>query len=510
MSLTLRERSSEEAPTELSSQGLVESPHLTQTVPPDPSVKVRLEDSRYFAALDKKSQEEAAALDALLKAFSEKNRIAMQASAAPAAAAPVLRDQAVILAVNQAMTAAPAQVTLQQGTVDWETKYREMEAKRRAEAPSHPNERFCLGTGGKRLGRGCYQWKPKEQFSGAVCTTCGPEIDRQGRTESRLNWRQQVKDAKTEAEAAMLAQKPGDVFGMLRLYSVLARRQPPTDRLQGKQLSNLQLEIKALLETEPDDRKMVWIADPFTGTGKTTYLQSLESKSYYGADGKLREDGKFDVYYLDNCSRTEDVYHRIAEARKSGWTGRICAINMGLSRNKRYSPISYAVLESLKDGRVGSVKYHGYDGSWVPGHVIILSNHMPDLNQLSPDRVTVYEVLLKTGVYTLFGVNPRGNGVCILKVDESRVRDMNRQHKGWMQAAAQSDRPPQDWIRSVAKWCLDWSRQHGPFQNGEMAWLHANDAAMKVISPEFEPYLRRFGREINTSFIMQSCSRVGM
>lgn len=115
-----------------------------------------------------------------------------------------------------------------------------------------------------------------------------------------------------------------------------------------------------------DMRSIVWYTDFEGGCGKTAlarYLVHNVPHTLFVSTGKAA-----------------DIAYQIIKAT---WEPKIVCFNLPRSAE---NAMSYAALESCKDGIIYSGKYEGGCKIFSPPHVIVFANFMPDLNRLSQDR----------------------------------------------------------------------------------------------------------------------------
>lgn len=126
-----------------------------------------------------------------------------------------------------------------------------------------------------------------------------------------------------------------------------------------------QAKLLALLQTDPDDRTIIFIVDFKGRSGKSTisdYL--LRNYNAFSAFGKEAE-----VYYL-----------------YSSETIILCD-----SPRDRNDYINYSTLEKLKDGTITSTKYQPVKKYRdEQAHIVVFMNQWPDIKALSRDRYNIY------------------------------------------------------------------------------------------------------------------------
>lgn len=126
------------------------------------------------------------------------------------------------------------------------------------------------------------------------------------------------------------------------------------------------------LRGQPDMRTITWYSDFEGGCGKTAFARFL-------------------VYHVQHTvfvssGTAKDIAYQIV---KLPWDPKIVIFNLPRSAE---GAMSYAALESVKDGLIFSAKYEGGVKLFAPPHVIIFANFMPDLAKLSMDRWVIRQL----------------------------------------------------------------------------------------------------------------------
>lgn len=134
-----------------------------------------------------------------------------------------------------------------------------------------------------------------------------------------------------------------------------------------------QLEIEKLYHTEPDDRKIYWFHETNGNIGKSAFVKYMIVK--YGClfcDGGKKSDLINLVFNadMDTCK---------------------CII-WDLPRSSKGS-ISYATLESVKNGMICNTKYETGVKIFNSPHIFVFANFPPDKpDELSSDRWVITEL----------------------------------------------------------------------------------------------------------------------
>lgn len=125
------------------------------------------------------------------------------------------------------------------------------------------------------------------------------------------------------------------------------------------------------MKTKPDSRMIHWFVDPAGQSGKSTLADYLV-EHHYALIVQLDEIKNMKMFVTDETRRACYIVDLTrAEAKE-------------FSKNDLYS-----FLEQLKNGIVRSGKYKGGLLEINPPHVLVLSNDLPDLKQMTGDRWTV-------------------------------------------------------------------------------------------------------------------------
>jgi len=135
------------------------------------------------------------------------------------------------------------------------------------------------------------------------------------------------------------------------------------------ELYGWQLNLKIELETEPDDRKIIFCVDLEGNQGKTWFAKKWcqdHDDSMMIESGK-KADMAFSIrtnirYLFVNCTREQSDY------------------------------LNYSFLESVKDGLVFSPKYESRVRYLNKLHVVVMMNQRPDMNKLSLDRYVIIDL----------------------------------------------------------------------------------------------------------------------
>lgn len=138
------------------------------------------------------------------------------------------------------------------------------------------------------------------------------------------------------------------------------------DPLLGKELYSWQQEVIDIVSKEPDERRIYWIWDPVGNTGKSSLCKHLVLRR-----GAIIVGGR--------CRDAEYAIMKILEERDP----EIVCFDIPRSQ---FNHISYAAIESIKNGMFFSSKYESGQCVFNTPHVLVFCNYEPDYSRLSADR----------------------------------------------------------------------------------------------------------------------------
>lgn len=135
-----------------------------------------------------------------------------------------------------------------------------------------------------------------------------------------------------------------------------------------------QAALLAVLEQPPDDRTIMWVVDEVGGAGKTKFAKYLA----------YRHKVPFGAY-----AKSADMLNLVS--KHQGATAYV--FDLTRCKPQEYgSNDLYATLESIKNGMFCNTKYTTEQVLMDPPHVLVFSNHPPDLSKLSRDRWRVWGI----------------------------------------------------------------------------------------------------------------------
>lgn len=140
------------------------------------------------------------------------------------------------------------------------------------------------------------------------------------------------------------------------------------------QLYPWQRSLLRAIESEPDDRSIFWVIGQAGNQGKTKFAKYLahHHKVPFGAYGKAGD-------LLNLVSKKQGAHAYVFDLT------RCKPADFGMVD-------LYATLESIKNGMFINLKYSTEEVIMMPPHVLVFSNHEPDIARLSADRWCIWEV----------------------------------------------------------------------------------------------------------------------
>jgi len=132
-------------------------------------------------------------------------------------------------------------------------------------------------------------------------------------------------------------------------------------------LYDWQKKIEDLILTEPDDRKIYWFYEQKGGIGKSQFIKycAVKHKVLFTSGGKYSDI--MNLVFNSNMDETTCVMFDIPRANEGH--------------------ISYAALESIKNGMVCNTKYETGVKLFNSPHIICFANFLPETpEKLSADR----------------------------------------------------------------------------------------------------------------------------
>jgi len=145
----------------------------------------------------------------------------------------------------------------------------------------------------------------------------------------------------------------------------------PLKLIEIENFRPLQKELLELIETEPDDRKIVWICDRDGNKGKTCFMKYCCAKLGAVVCGSGKGSDAINFIFNADMDTTRVVFFAFPRTVE-GY-------------------VSYGALESIKDGMIANTKYETGMKLFNPPHVIVMANFMPDESKLSADRWDIRE-----------------------------------------------------------------------------------------------------------------------
>lgn len=135
------------------------------------------------------------------------------------------------------------------------------------------------------------------------------------------------------------------------------------------------------IKTEPDDRKIVWIADPEGCIGKSKLCKWVM---------------KYKLGYACTMMSCADTNNRIAERGSE----RVYMIDIPRTKSKLLDMAEvYSAIEGIKNGLISSGKYRGGDIVMDCPHVYVFSNYFPKKEAMTGDRWEIRTIDHKTKMF---------------------------------------------------------------------------------------------------------------
>lgn len=135
-------------------------------------------------------------------------------------------------------------------------------------------------------------------------------------------------------------------------------------------------ELLDIIKHKPEKRYLRWIWDEPGCSGKTEFIKycsvRFEKECIFANAGSSKD--------IANLLKNYDEKHGIMNLRYFIYN---------VARN---APISYNMIEGVKDGIMTNTKYEATSLIFNTPHVIIMSNELPVLESLSLDRWIIYKI----------------------------------------------------------------------------------------------------------------------
>jgi hypothetical protein len=166
----------------------------------------------------------------------------------------------------------------------------------------------------------------------------------------------------------------------------LFRRQKMLINVSTVSLRAWQVDLLAKLQ-KPSDREVIWVCGVQGNEGKSFFQAYVESWLGYAR-----------VARLDLRNRHCDLLHSLA--KRSLTSTDVFLFNLTRPANKN-DVVSYAVIESIKDGYATTTKYNTVIRFKTPNVVAVFANQYPDFSQLSQDRWTCLQIVSTGNLITV-------------------------------------------------------------------------------------------------------------
>jgi Putative viral replication protein len=136
-----------------------------------------------------------------------------------------------------------------------------------------------------------------------------------------------------------------------------------------------QIELKNILDGEPDDRKIIFVVDVIGNGGKTRFSHWYRRQ----ADPALAAR----IALVVPGKKADMAYTLIPNPK---------VVIFDAPRSKQAEYIQYCFLEQLKNGYIMSSKYESTLLEFKPPHVVVMMNEEPDMRKLSADRYHIIQL----------------------------------------------------------------------------------------------------------------------
>lgn len=190
------------------------------------------------------------------------------------------------------------------------------------------------------------------------------------------------------------------IAGIEKLYSM---RSQTLKRFTYVPSNPWELDLMEMVSGEPNHRDIIWIYDFVGNQGKTAL-----SKYMYMCDPKGWVISK-------DMGTARDAATCVQRALNNGWNHHGMIIN--LPRAAENHTRMYEYIEDIKDGLITAQKYAGETCVFDNPHIVIFSNWIPTVTNLSKDRWKIFEILDKNLV-------PRSYDYCINNQNRQQTQDI--------------------------------------------------------------------------------------
>lgn len=197
-----------------------------------------------------------------------------------------------------------------------------------------------------------------------------PFESQQGRRNDLALFKSAVKNGVTcrkdlrEAFSSVCAQYPSFVESYIR-----DQHEPPV--VESHTLRTWQQELVDLTVDVPDSRKIYFVVDEEGNAGKSWLASYMETN--LDKVVQVMKPGKY----------ADMAYGYVEETE---------VFILDCPRSKQGDYIQYDFLESVKDGRMFSMKYESRMKRFKPPHLFVFMNQAPDMEKLSIDRYVLIDI----------------------------------------------------------------------------------------------------------------------
>ncbi len=153
-------------------------------------------------------------------------------------------------------------------------------------------------------------------------------------------------------------------------YDLMADQQ--LIQIEDHELRQWQKDLNTQLQTEPDDRKIIFIVDETGGEGKTWFAKWY-TKSHH------------DAQFMEPAKKADMAYALQDNLR-------VLFLNITRTSDSSNHEYLYSFIEAVKDGMVFSPKYESRMKCFSKVHVVVMMNQLPNVDLLSADRYLTIEL----------------------------------------------------------------------------------------------------------------------
>ena len=203
--------------------------------------------------------------------------------------------------------------------------------------------------------QGYVEWRRRKRFGALVRLLPGAHVEKCNNAKAAAAYCQKVES------------RSGDTIRK-------GVRKALVDKIAGK-LFPWQLDLDTVLDSDPDDRTILWYSDPKGASGKTSYVRHWliqHPKTALMVSGKASDIKCGVKLILDQGQDVEVVFFCFARTLQEF--------------------VSYQAIEEVKDALFFSGKYEGGVVLFNPPHVVCFANFEPRYEALTHDRWSIHHL----------------------------------------------------------------------------------------------------------------------